>query len=128
MKSFLAEFKTFAVRGNVADLAVAFTIGAAFGKIVSSLVENLMMPAISLVLGVVNLSGLTLDIGKSVIQYGVFLQSVVDFLLIALAIFLMIKLMNSLKRKQEEESERVPKPSEDIVLLREIRDLLKKPR
>jgi large conductance mechanosensitive channel len=126
MKNFLAEFKTFALRGNAVDLAVAFIIGAAFGKIVSSLVDNLMMPAISLLFGVINLSSLTVEVGKAVIQYGGFLQSIVDFLFVALAIFLVVKLMNSLKRKQEEDPETSPKPSEDIMLLREIRDLLQK--
>ncbi len=128
MKNFLAEFKTFALRGNVVDLAVAVVIGAAFGKIVSSLVDNMIMPVVSLFLGVVNLSSLQLDLGISVIQYGVFLQSVLDFVLIALAVFSIIKLINRYKKKQEEEPETSPKPSEDIILLREIRDLLQKPR
>ncbi|MDZ4284333.1 MAG: large-conductance mechanosensitive channel protein MscL [Patescibacteria group bacterium] len=124
MKQVLAEFKTFALRGNVMDLAVAFIMGAAFGNIVSSLVNNLMLPAIGVLLGNIDLSGLHLKIGASVIQYGLFLQNVVDFLIVASAVFLIVKAINSLKRKQQEEPAMTPEPSEDILLLREIRDLL----
>ena len=125
-QGFLAEFKTFVLRGNVIDLAVAVVIGAAFNKIVSSLVDTIMMPAISLMLDTVNLSGLEVHVGPSAIRYGVFLQNSIDFLLIALSIFIAIKVMNGLKRRQEERPEEAPKPPEDIVLLREIRDALEK--
>jgi large conductance mechanosensitive channel len=125
MKNFLGEFKTFALRGNVVELAVAVVIGAAFGEIVSSLVDNLIMPAISLFFGVVNLSSLQLQIGMSVIQYGVFLQSVLDFILVALAVFLMIKILNRSKRIEAWGPEQPSASSEDTLLLREIRDVLR---
>jgi large conductance mechanosensitive channel len=124
MKHFFEEFKAFAVRGNVMDLAVAVIIGAAFGKIVTSLVDNILMPAISPTFGVVNLSSLKLAIGPSVLQYGIFLQNALDFVLIALVIFVMIKAVQKLRRRQEEEPEKASPAPEDIQLLREIRDLL----
>ena len=125
MKHFFAEFKAFAVQGNVVDLAVAVVIGAAFGKIVSSLVDTILMPVISLFFGIVNLSSLKLEIGPSVLQYGIFLQSAVDFVFISLVIFVMVKATCMVRRRQEASSEKVPPPPEDIHLLREIRDLLK---
>ena len=125
MKNFVAEFKAFAVKGNVIDLAVAVVIGAAFGKIVSSLVENIVMPLIGVLLGGVDFSGLSLQIGESVIKYGVFLQSIFDFVIIALAIFVAIKALSKLK-KEEPVAEAAPKATpEDIMLLREIRDSLR---
>ncbi len=125
MKNFVAEFKAFAVKGNVIDLAVAVVIGAAFGKIVSSLVENIVMPLIGALLGGVDFSGLSLQIGESVIKYGVFLQSIFDFIIIALAIFVAIKALSKLK-KEEVAAEAAPKvTSEDVLLLREIRDSLR---
>ena len=125
MKNFVAEFKAFAVKGNVIDLAVAVVIGAAFGKIVSSLVENIVMPLIGVLLGGVDFSGLSIQIGESVIKYGVFLQSIFDFVIIALAIFVAIKALSKLK-KEEPVAEAAPKATpEDIMLLREIRDSLR---
>ncbi len=126
MNNFIAEFKAFAMRGNVVDLAVAVVIGGAFGKIVSSLVENIITPIIGVLLGGVNFSHLSLKVGDAVVTYGVFIQSIFDFVIIALAIFMAIKFLSKLKDK-EEKKEEAPKPiPEDIVLLREIRDSLKR--
>lgn len=125
MKNFLNEFKAFAVKGNVIDLAVAVVIGGAFGKITSSLVTNIIMPIMGILLGGIDFSGMSFTVGKAVITYGVFIQSVIDFLIIAFVIFLVIKAINHLKPKKEVPEEG-PKPiPEDIQLLREIRDLLK---
>lgn len=124
-QGFLMEFKTFALRGNVMDLAVAVVMGTAFNKIVSSLVETVIMPAVSILLGIVNLSSWSFEADGIAIRYGIFLQSIVDFILIAFSIFVAIKAMNHLKRKQEDEPETSPPPPEDVLLLREIRDLLK---
>lgn len=117
----MKEFKKFIKRGNVIDLAVGVIMGAAFGKIVSSLVDNIIMPFIGVILGGLNFSTLSFKIGDSVIQYGLFIQSIVDFLIIALCIFFLVKFINKLTHKKEE-----PKPvPQDIVLLEQIRDLLK---
>ena len=128
----LKEFKEFAFKGNVIDLAVGVIIGGAFGKIVTSLVNDLIMPIIGIILGGINFSDLKLVIRpasngmeESAIKYGAFIQSVVDFLIIAVCIFLFVKLANTLTRKKEEEK-KPEKPSADVVLLTEIRDLLKK--
>lgn len=124
MKGLVKEFRAFAVRGNVVDLAVAVIVGGAFGKIVSSLVGSIVMPTLGLVLGGIDFSTLTLSIRDASIEYGVFLQSVVDFVIIALAVFLFIKLINSLKRKHEAET-KAAGPSKEVQLLTEIRDVLK---
>lgn len=128
MKSFLEEFKAFAMKGNVVDLAVAVVIGAAFGKIVSSLVDNIIMPLIGLLLGGVDLTSFSVTVGDAVVTYGVFLQSVIDFLIIALVIFMAIKVIARLQKKEEAkpEKEKIVEPTEDIKLLREIRDSLKR--
>ncbi len=127
MKNFIEEFKAFAIRGNVVDLAVAVVIGTAFGKIVSSLVENVVMPFIGVMLGGINFTTWSLSLGESEVKYGLFLQSVFDFTIIALAIFVAIKLMTRLHNKEEEKKTEKPKEiPEDIALLREIRDSLKK--
>ena len=130
--SFLSEFKEFAMKGNVVDLAVGVIIGAAFGKIVSSLVEYIIMPALGLLIGGVNFTDLAVtlkeaqgDIPAVVLKYGNFLQTVFDFMIVAFAIFLAIKAMNKLKRKQEVAPPAPPAPAADVVLLTEIRDLLK---
>ncbi len=130
--SFLSEFKEFAMKGNVVDLAVGVIIGAAFGKIVSSLVEDIIMPALGLLIGGVNFTDLAVtlkeaqgDIPAVVLKYGNFLQTVFDFMIVAFAIFLAIKAMNKLKRKQEATPAAPPAPAADVVLLTEIRDLLK---
>ena len=128
----LKEFKEFAFKGNVIDLAVGVIIGGAFGKIVTSLVNDLIMPIIGVILGGINFENLKLVIRpasngmeEAAIKYGAFIQSVVDFLIIAVCICLFVKLANTLTRKKEEEK-KPEKPSADVVLLTEIRDLLKK--
>ena len=120
--SIAKEFREFAVKGNVMDLAVGVIIGAAFGKIVASIVEDIVMPAIGTLMGGLNFSDLAIKIGSATIKYGKFLQTCLDFFLIALAVFLLVKLINRLKR--EEEAPKAPPRQE--VLLEEIRDLLKK--
>jgi large conductance mechanosensitive channel len=137
--SFFGEFKKFAMRGNVVDLAVGIIIGGAFGKIVSSIVNDIIMPPIGLLVGGVNFTELKLqmrgpvldDAGKVVkaavtLNYGNFLQSTVDFLIIAFAVFMMVKLMNQLNKKEETKPAAPPPPSNEEKLLSEIRDLLKK--
>ncbi len=127
MENLIKEFKAFAIRGNVVDLAIAVIIGTAFGKIVSSLVDNLVMPFLSLFLGGANFSGLSFTVGTLVIQYGTLLQSVIDFVIIAFVIFLIIKMINRLIRHEEKKVEEMPTPlSEEVRLLTEIRDALKK--
>ncbi len=128
----LKEFKEFAVKGNVVDMAVGIIVGAAFGKIVSSLVADVMMPPIGVVLGGVDFSELAVIIKQAteetsavVISYGKFIQTVVDFTIIAFAIFIAVKLINTLKRKEEEAAKPPPSPSAEERLLTEIRDLLK---
>lgn len=130
MRNFVAEFKAFALKGNVVDLAVAVVIGAAFGRIVSSLVENIVMPLVGVLVGGVDFSTLTFTVGEAVVTYGMFLQSIFDFVIIALAIFVAIRMLGRLKKKEEEKppEEKVTKPSEEVQLLQEIRDVLKKSR
>ncbi len=130
--SLLKEFKAFASRGNVIDMAVGIIIGAAFGKIVSSFVADIIMPPIGIILGGVNFSDLSFvllaaqgDAPAVVIAYGQFIQTVVDFTIIAFAIFMGLKAINSLKRKEEEAPKAPPAPTKDQELLSEIRDLLK---
>ena len=122
----LKDFKEFIAKGNVLDLAVGIIIGAAFGSIVSSLVDNLIMPLIGLVMGGVDFSSLAITVGDAVIEYGLFLQNIVDFLIISFSIFIFIRLLNSGKKKQEDaEEEVVEEVNEQTELLTEIRDLLK---
>lgn len=131
-KGFMNEFKTFIQRGNVIDLAVGVVIGGAFGKIVTSLVNDIIMPSIGIIIGGINLTSLTLNVKDATINYGAFLQNIIDFLIVAFCIFIMIKLVNKLMRakdkeeKKETKKEEPPKKSDDIILLEEIRDLLKK--
>lgn len=135
--SFMSEFKEFAMRGNVIDLAVGVVIGGAFGKIITSLVNDVVMPVIGKILGGVNFTDLAVVLtpaqmgadGKEVaaavlLRYGAFIQSMIDFALIALAIFMAIKVINRMQRKQEE-APAPAAPAEDIVLLTEIRDALR---
>jgi large conductance mechanosensitive channel len=123
--SIAKEFREFAVKGNVMDLAVGVIIGAAFGKIVSSMVEDVVMPVLGVMMGGLNFSDLALKVGSATLKYGKFLQTCLDFLIIAWAIFLLVKLINRLKR--EEAKPEAPKaPPRQEVLLEEIRDLLKK--
>ncbi len=135
----LKEFKTFAMRGNVVDMAVGIIIGAAFGKIVSSLVKDVIMPPIGKLMGNVDFSNLFINLGDvayeslaaaqeagaPTINYGVFLNTVLDFLIVAFAIFMVIKGMNNMKKKEEEKPAEPPKKSDEVVLLEEIRDALK---
>lgn len=130
--SFFSEFKSFAMRGNVIDLAVGVVIGAAFGKIVTSLVDQMIMPPIGLLIGGVDFSAYKWVLqaagpdgkGEVAIQFGAFLNTMIQFVIIAFAIFLVVKLMNRVARKHEE-APAAPPP--DVVLLTEIRDLLKNP-
>jgi large conductance mechanosensitive channel len=134
----MSEFKEFAMRGNVIDLAVGVVIGGAFGKIVTSLVNDVVMPVIGKLVGGVNFNELAVVLtpaqmgadGKEVaaavlLRYGAFIQSIIDFALIAFAIFIAIRVINRLQRKQEEAPAAPAAPAEDIVLLREIRDSLR---
>jgi large conductance mechanosensitive channel len=124
--SIVKEFREFAVKGNVMDLAVGVIIGAAFGKIVSSLVEDLVMPAIGVLMGGLDFSGLAVKIGSATLKYGKFLQTCLDFLIIAWAIFLVVKLVNRIKREDAAPVPAPAAPPRQEVLLEEIRDLLKK--
>ena len=134
--SFISEFKEFAMRGNVIDMAVGVVIGGAFGKIVSSLVGDIIMPVVGVVTGGVNFTDLKLTLKEAAegapavtINYGSFIQTMVDFLIIAFCIFCVIKTLNTLKNKLPKEEEAAPAEPEtpaDIALLTEIRDLLKK--
>ncbi len=120
------DFKAFALKGNVLDLAVAVIIGAAFGKIVSSLVNDIIMPLFGLLIGGIKLDGLTYQYGDAVLKYGVFLQSVVDFFIIAASLFFVIKMAGKFKRKEEITAPAPAAPSTEVVLLTEIRDALRK--
>lgn len=129
----LKEFKAFVLRGNVVDLAVAVVIGGAFGKIVTSLVNDLIMPFIGIILGGVNFANLKYvitpaseGVEEAAIRYGAFIQSIVDFVIIAFAIFMVIKMINRMRKKEEEAPAAPPEPPRQEVLLEEIRDLLKK--
>lgn len=129
----MKEFKEFAMRGNVVDMAVGIVIGAAFGAIVKSLVADVIMPPIGVLLGGVDFSSMGIVIKEAsetaeavIIKYGVFINTIIEFLIVAFAIFLVIKGMNSLKKKEEEKPAPPPAPSKEETLLSEIRDLLKK--
>ena len=128
----LKEFKEFAVKGNVVDLAVAVIIGGAFGKIVTSLVNDLIMPILSIVIGGINFSDLKLVIAPATgtvaevaIRYGTFIQTVFDFLIIAFSIFMFIRIITNFKKKEPTPVPEPPKPTKEEVLLTEIRDILK---
>ncbi len=133
-KKTLEEFKNFAIKGNVIDMAIGIIIGSAFGKIVSSLVKDIIMPPIGLLLQGIDFSKLSITLKKAsattpavTINYGIFINTVIDFLIISFSIFIVIKQINKLKLQHEKEkSQKPPKPSEEVLLLREIRDLLKK--
>lgn len=137
--SMMSEFKEFAVKGNAVDMAVGIIIGGAFGKIVSSLVNDVIMPPIGQILGGVDFASLfytlggvsyeTLaaaeEAGAAVVKYGSFIQTVFDFLIIAFVIFMMVRAMNNLRKKEEEAPAAPPEPSDEVKLLTEIRDSLK---
>jgi large conductance mechanosensitive channel len=135
----LQEFKTFAVRGNVVDMAVGLVVGAAFGKIVSSFVADVIMPPIGLLIGGVDFSKLAIEIKAAVpaigdtaakaavtLNYGKFIQSIIDFTIIAFAIFMVINAINTLKRKEAAKPSEPPLPSPEVTLLTDIRDILRK--
>ena len=138
MKSFFKEFKDFAIRGNVVDMAVGVIIGGAFWKIVSSMVNDIIMPPIGWLIGGVNFNDLKVTlpsihdaaegVAPATINYGSFIQTVIDFTIIAFCVFLMIKLINKMMKKKAEEKEKpaAPAPSKEEVLLTEIRDILKR--
>ena len=125
MKGFMAEFKEFINKGNVMDMAVGVIIAGAFGKIVTALVENILMPIVGMLLGGVNFSELSVTVGDASIVYGAFIQAIIDFLIIAFVIFLLVKNINKMKKEEPAEEEPEETPA-DIALLTEIRDLLKK--
>ena len=127
------EFKAFVMRGNVVDMAVGVIIGGAFGKIVTSLVNDIFMPIIGMILGNVNFSSLEIKLGEPVegveqaaIKYGMFIQEIVNFIIIAFCIFMFIKLISKLQKKKEEAPAPAPEPTKEEVLLTEIRDALNK--
>lgn len=122
------EFKTFISRGNVVDMAVGVIIGGAFGKIVTSLVNDVLMPLIGTLMGGINFSGLSIKIEDASIAYGLFIQSIIDFLIIAVCIFTMVKVFEKFKVKEEKKEEKKEelKKTDEVLLLEEIRDLLKK--
>lgn len=130
--SIISEFKAFAVKGNVVDMAVGIIIGAAFGKIVSSFVGDVVMPPLGVLIGGVDFTDLAItlkaaegDLPAVVLAYGKFIQTVIDFLIVAFAIFIGIKVLNRLKREEEVAPQAAPAPTKDQELLSEIRDLLK---
>ena len=137
----LQEFKAFAVRGNVVDMAVGIVIGAAFGKIVSSFVADVIMPPIGILIGGIDFSNLVVTLKEAVpatadavaqtavtLNYGKFIQSVIDFVIIAFAIFMVVKAINSLKRKEAVKPSEPPIPSQEVILLTDIRNILQKGR
>ena len=124
--SFVKEFIAFISKGNVIDLAVGVIIGGAFGKIVSSLVDDIIMPLVGVIIGGIDFRTLSITVGEANIAYGMFIQNVIDFLIVAACIFVFIKLLSKFKRKKEEQPVEPPKPSKEAELLEEIRDLLKK--
>jgi len=128
----MSEFKDFAMKGNVVDMAVGIVIGGAFGKIVSSFVADVLMPPIGLLMGNVNFSDLAVTLQEAsgetaavTMNYGMFLQTVVDFIIIAFAIFMVVKAMNNMKKKEEAAPAAPPEPGKEEVLLTEIRDALR---
>ncbi|HPQ39076.1 MAG TPA: large-conductance mechanosensitive channel protein MscL [bacterium] len=130
--SMMKEFKTFVMRGNVVDMAVGIIVGGAFGKIVASFVADVLMPPIGMLIGNVNFTDLAItlnqasgDVAAVTLNYGKFIQSVVDFLIVAFAIFMVIKGMNAMKKKEEAAPAAPPAPTKEETLLTEIRDLLK---
>lgn len=130
MHNIINEFKAFALKGNVMDLAVAVVIGAAFNKIVSSLVDNIITPVVGIIMGGLDFSDLAITFGDAAVTYGAFIQSIIDFLIVALVLFFVIKTINRAKglTTEEEVNEKAeePTPPSEAELLTEIRDLLKK--
>ena len=126
MKKLFKEFKEFISKGNVIDMAVGVVVGSAFSKIVSSLVNDIIMPLVGVIIGGLDFTSLSIKIKDSEILYGSFIQNIVDFLIIAACIFTVVKIMNKFKRQQPTEEAKPVEPPKDIQLLTEIRDLLKK--
>jgi large conductance mechanosensitive channel protein len=127
MKGFLNEFKDFAMKGNVLDLAVGVVMGSAFGTIVTSLVEKIIMPLVGIIVGGVNIADLSLKVGNATLGYGAFLQAIINFLIIAFSIFLFVKAINTATSKfKKAEEEAAPAVDPQLELLTEIRDLLAK--
>ncbi len=124
MGQFWSEFKKFALKGNIMELAIGVIIGGAFGKIVSSVVDDMVMPLFGVLLGGINFSELSFVIGSAVIKYGMFIQNVVNFLIISLVIFSFIKVLSKFSKKASSD-EKSPVKSEDVAILEEIRDILK---
>ena len=125
MKKFLNEFKDFAMRGNVMDLAVGVIIGGAFSAITTSLINDIIMPVLGIFTNSISFAALSVTIGGAVITYGSFIQAILNFLIMALVVFCLVKAMNSFHRKKEETPAPPPAPSKEELLLTEIRDLLK---
>lgn len=124
--SFISEFKEFAMKGSLIDMAVGIIIGAAVGKMVSTLVENILMPIIGVFMGGVNFEDLSITVGEAAIGYGAFIQALIDFLIVAFVIFMILKAINSMKAQFEAEKVEEPAaPAADVALLTEIRDLLR---
>lgn len=127
-KGFFGEFKEFIARGNVMDMAVGIIVGSAFTAIVTSLVGDIFTPIIGLILGGINFAGMAVTIGEASINFGNFIQAIINFLLTAFVVFCMVRMMNKMRRKKEEEPAPAPEPTPDptVELLTEIRDLMKK--
>jgi len=121
----ISEFKEFALKGNMIDLAVGVVIGSSFNAVVTSIVNDIFMPLVGAIIGGKDFSNLSIKIGESVVKYGALIQNIVNFLIVAVCLFLVVKVMNALRRKKEEPEQEEKKP-DDIVLLEEIRDALKK--
>ncbi len=128
MKKFIAEFKEFALKGNMVDLAIGMIIATSFNAVVKSIVDDILMPVFGIILGGKDFSGLAVKVGEAQIKYGMLIQNLINFFIIAFCLFLMVKVMNKLKNPKPQEeapAEPAPKP-DDVVLLEEIRDLLAK--
>ena len=127
MKKILNEFKKFISKGNALDLDVGVVVGGAFSKIVSSLVNDVIMPLIGVIIGGIDFTNLSLKVGEATVNYGMFIQNIIDFLIVALCVFIFVKIINKLHFKKKEETvKEEPKKDEKTLLLEEIRDLLKK--
>lgn len=125
MKNVIKEFKAFIERGSVIDLAVGVVIGGAFSSIVTSLVNDIIMPLIGIIIGGIDFTGLSFKVGSAYVKYGNFMQNIINFLIIAFALFLLVKGINKLSHKEEPKKEEAKK-SDEVILLEEIRDVLKK--
>ena len=125
MKEFMEEFKTFALKGNVVDMAIGVIIGGAFTSIVNSLVNDIFTPLIGAITGGWDFSNMVITVGTANVMVGSFINAVISFLIVALCLFSLVKAMNKLIKKKQAEPDPAPTPSEDVVLLTEIRDLLK---